>query len=191
MAHKGVQCLQLPETFTSHFNALVSRYRACEANKMFTIPPNCHRSKYWEKNNERKESTAGIPATRGVPAQRHRWQDMGTALCSSTPVTWQGRGAPESLAHIQHQQEQAVSRQGEVPANKQWWKTGTRKQNYIAFLQILCYVAPVIIKSQLLHSVSCFSVPCSLYSPYVHNRWINAVAQCIFSNYRWIYEILK
>lgn len=120
MAHKGVQYLQLPETFTSHFNSLVSRYRACEANKMFTTLPNClNRSEYWEKNNERKERRAGIPATRALPAQWHRWhQGMGTGLCSSTPVTWQGRGVPEPLAHIQHQGEQAVSRHGEVPAKQ-------------------------------------------------------------------------
>lgn len=134
MAHKGVQCLQLPETFTSHFNTLVSRDRACETNKMFATLPNCHRSEYWEKNNERKESRAGIPATRKVPAQRHRWhQGMGTALCSSTPVTWQGRGAPESLAHIQHQQEQAVSRQGEVPAKQTMMEDRNQKTELYCF----------------------------------------------------------
>lgn len=38
-------------------------------------------------------------------------------------------------------------------------------------------VVLVIIKSQLFHSMHYSSVPCNLYSPYVHNRWINAVAQ--------------
>lgn len=184
-----MQCLQLPETFRSHFNSLVSRYTACEANKMFTTLP------VWvDLNTGRKimkERRAGIPATRAVPAQCHRChQGMGTALCSSTPVTWQGRGAPDPLAHIQHQREQAGSPQGGTSkANND--RRQELENSYIAWLQILCYIVLLIIKSQLFHSVSCFSPPCSLYSPYVHNRWINAVAQWHFSNYRWIYEILK
>lgn len=171
-------CCLTTERVATNFNILLCNDKSLTENSIHYFLNNGN------LNTERKikrEGRARVSAARAVlttAAETNAWPKV--ALHSSPLSTWWS----EEL-HDQWQVSTADKNSLHTTAVCTTRSDDDRGRAYEKW-ELHCFTTMLCSLSLANHNFSIitqFLCPCSLYSPYVHNRWIDAVAQWYFSYY--------
>lgn len=144
------------------------------------------KSEHWEENKERRESRAGISATKGS-GRAKRLGNGGEGRHSTQPCTvctsiWWGQKSSvrDGRHRLQQKQATSITTAGGTSRSKDDRRHAPEKWELycLTTTPMLCSFRHYWITAFPLYTL--FLCRCSLYSPYVQNRWINAVAQWFF-----------